>query len=325
MNKKGFTLIEVIVSIVLVSVVMTSLLATLVQIKNAQTIVHENSDAIIYASSITRILNNDIIENNGIRYISCLERNSNSSCDMILGNGKKRHLSIERYEKGMSDILSSSTNYYKTNKIYTTLTYYDENNNLKYIKTLSTETSTKYSKDGNDYVETEEKTSTNFIFSNKIDYKVSENYNPKTSGMEGIITTIKIGFIDDSKIDENETVHDFTLVSSATFNNESVNKKILYKITLDNSGVSNIANKNDLLDHFYEEYYAEYNSGFYKKPGELLSNNSITPPITTSGKKAAYYTQTEGKGKKVIDENGNIIVGPVFFDKDTTIYAYVAQ
>ena len=44
MKKKGFTLIEVIVSIVLVSVVLVSLIASLIQLKHTYDVIHENSD-----------------------------------------------------------------------------------------------------------------------------------------------------------------------------------------------------------------------------------------------------------------------------------------
>lgn len=42
MNKKGFTLIEVIVSIVLVSVVLVSLMATLIKLRETYSVIHEN-------------------------------------------------------------------------------------------------------------------------------------------------------------------------------------------------------------------------------------------------------------------------------------------
>ena len=53
MNKKGFTLIEIIVSIVLVSVVLVSLLASLIQLRKTYSVIHEDSDIIVYSSSYT--------------------------------------------------------------------------------------------------------------------------------------------------------------------------------------------------------------------------------------------------------------------------------
>ena len=94
MKKRGFTLIEVIISIVLVSVVLISLLATLVKLRETYTIIHENTDVLVYSSSITRVINNDFIKNNGIRYITC--NAEGSLCSLIMGNDEKRELEIRR-------------------------------------------------------------------------------------------------------------------------------------------------------------------------------------------------------------------------------------
>ena len=92
MNKKGFTLVEVIVSIVLVSVVLVSLMATLIKLRETYSVVHEDSDVLVYSSSISRVINNDIMDNNGIRYASC-DLNG-VTCDITLGNDQKRRLEI---------------------------------------------------------------------------------------------------------------------------------------------------------------------------------------------------------------------------------------
>ena len=92
MNKKGFTLIEVILSIVLVSVVLTSMLATLVKLRENYSIVNENTDALIYSSSVSRILNNDLSKNGGIRYVNC--NVEGDSCNIILANNQRRRITI---------------------------------------------------------------------------------------------------------------------------------------------------------------------------------------------------------------------------------------
>ena len=61
MNKKGFTLFEVIISVILVSVLLTSMLATLVKIRQAYSIVYENTDALIYSSTISILLYLEIL------------------------------------------------------------------------------------------------------------------------------------------------------------------------------------------------------------------------------------------------------------------------
>ena len=92
MNKKGFTLIEVIVSVVLVSIVMVSLTATLVEIKKKSTTVSTNTDAVVYSSIISRVINSDIARHNGIKFIEC-EPNG-GKCGLVLGDNKKRTLEI---------------------------------------------------------------------------------------------------------------------------------------------------------------------------------------------------------------------------------------
>mgnify|MGYP003307939376 CR=1 FL=1 len=84
MNKKGFTLIEVIVSIILVSVVLTSMLASLVKLRNAYEEATKNTDALVFSSSLARIINNDFAQNGGIRYIDCTY--FGDVCDITLNN-----------------------------------------------------------------------------------------------------------------------------------------------------------------------------------------------------------------------------------------------
>lgn len=91
-NKKGFTLIEVIVSIVLVSIVMASMLSTLVKVRETYDKVHSNTDVVLYSSTISRVLNNDITNNSGIRYINC--NGDQDECGLVLGNNSKRNIKI---------------------------------------------------------------------------------------------------------------------------------------------------------------------------------------------------------------------------------------
>ena len=57
MNKKGFTLIELIVSIILVSIVLISMTGTLVKLKDTYSVVNEDADARIYGATISKIVN----------------------------------------------------------------------------------------------------------------------------------------------------------------------------------------------------------------------------------------------------------------------------
>ena len=128
MKKKGFTLIEVIVSIVLVSVVLVSLIASLIQLKNTYDVIHENSDVLVYSSSATRVINNDLMSNNGIKFAACSE--DGKSCDLILGNDERRRLEITEEEKTLP----------RVGKEKDTVTHKNVRSTLKYSDT------TEYSK-----------------------------------------------------------------------------------------------------------------------------------------------------------------------------------
>ena len=93
MNKKGFTLIEVIVSVVLVSIVMVTLTSTLVELKKKSETVALNTDAIIYSSVASRVINSDIADNDGVKFIECDP--NGEECGIVLGNNSKRTLTIK--------------------------------------------------------------------------------------------------------------------------------------------------------------------------------------------------------------------------------------
>lgn len=93
MNKKGFTLIEVVVSVVLVSIVMVTLTSTLVELKKKSEVVATNTEAIIYSSIISRVINSDLALNEGIKYIECSP--NGDECGLVLGNNNKRSLVIK--------------------------------------------------------------------------------------------------------------------------------------------------------------------------------------------------------------------------------------
>ena len=113
MNKKGFTLIEVAVSVVLVSIVMISLTATLVEIKKKAETVDSNTNAVVYSSVVSKALNGDIIKNEGIKFVEC-DANG-GECGLVLGNNERRWLGIvDTTEKNETDIYqdTAGNNYY---------------------------------------------------------------------------------------------------------------------------------------------------------------------------------------------------------------------
>lgn len=125
MNKNGFTLVELIVSIVLVSIVLVSMTGTLVKLKETYNVVNEDADARIYGATISKIINDDFLKNNGIRDISCSNDEDMSSCEIVLGTNQKRTLEILR-----NTIPNDSETIYENGKNIGTKTY--EKTTLRY-------------------------------------------------------------------------------------------------------------------------------------------------------------------------------------------------
>lgn len=149
MNKKGFTLIEVIVSIILVSVVLTSMLASLVKLRNAYEDATKNTDALVFSSSLARIINNDFAQNGGIRYMDCTYYGD--YCDITLNNDQKRKIEIypvqtsktwgyylSQYENKLSNLgLNPTDDEYKKKKTEylknIVIRYTEDSTNAQYI------------------------------------------------------------------------------------------------------------------------------------------------------------------------------------------------
>lgn len=125
MNKNGFTLIELIVSILLVSIVLVSMTGTLVKLKQTYNIINEDTDARIYGATISKIINDDFLKNNGIRDISCSNDEDMSSCEIVLGTNQKRTLEILR-----NTIPNDKETIYENGKNIGTKTY--EKTTLRY-------------------------------------------------------------------------------------------------------------------------------------------------------------------------------------------------
>ena len=125
MNKNGFTLVELIVSIVLVSIVLVSMTGTLVKLKETYNVVNEDADARIYGATISKIINDDFLKNNGIKDISCSNDEDMSSCEIVLGTNQKRTLEILR-----NTIPNDSETIYENGKNVGTKTY--EKTTLRY-------------------------------------------------------------------------------------------------------------------------------------------------------------------------------------------------
>ncbi len=140
MNKKGFTLIELIVSITLVSIILVSLLATLVKLKQTYEVIDEDSDIRIFSASISRHINNDIINNKGISKASCNEEGN--TCDIKLRNGEERQIKVYTLSlNGTKAVKDSDGNILRYERTDTsTVSYYDKKTNKQlFLRTIEQE------------------------------------------------------------------------------------------------------------------------------------------------------------------------------------------
>lgn len=214
MKKEGFTLIELAVSIVLVGVMLSSMIGTLVQLKNTHSVVNEDTDARVYGALVARVINNDFLTNNGVKAITC-DEDAKRTCDIELGNNQKRRLEIivnptnaltEIEEEG--GIKIGETRYERTTLRYTDTT--ESTEKLLYIKTIERIISQNDS-DGEITYRTD-----GYVFTN-ITYNVYEYPNVKVPSKADRLTQITIGL--------SEPKYNIGLFSSGTYN--SPNKLIL--------------------------------------------------------------------------------------------------
>lgn len=91
MKKNGFTLVELTISIALLSVVMIFLLNFLTLVKKEDVGIEETTNMEIDKSVISKTINSDILQENYINTFSCTE----VLCDITLKSGAKRSITID--------------------------------------------------------------------------------------------------------------------------------------------------------------------------------------------------------------------------------------
>ena len=297
MKKRGFTLLEVIVSIVLVSVVMISLLASLIQLNETYNIIHENSDILVYNASVTRVINNDLSNNLGIRYISCNE--DNLSCDFVLGNDSKRK--IEIYQK--IDVVDDQTNSSITHEsIKSTIRYIkvkdDDEEELIYIKTLNMD---KYTN-----TETGKVTTDGYSFLD-IDTKQYEYGDPNPSGsMIDTFTTLTIRVYDGVNLDDNR--YDIVIYTSGRYDYSNMIGKS-FRISLDGNGATTIGTSS--FDELFGVGY--YRSESNHKKSDVVKKITIPSKGTEAFLGYFYQSSPTSEEIQVVDSSGNIVASPLLF------------
>ena len=315
MNKKGFTLIEVIISIVLVSVVLISLLATLVKLRETYSVIHENTDVLVYSSSITRVINNDFVNNNGIRYISC--NAEGTMCDITLGNDDKRVLEIKREVKTTSKEVKTTdkkgTQTVTMEDIKTSLVYSDTTNvkdpvadqnkkKLLYIRTLELEKGTNET--------TKITTADGFNFT--LIETDQKKYRKAGTVLVDLITTIKIK-LDDGKSTE-LSKYDIVLYASGRYDESKLIGK-RYSIALDYGDEATTSGTTS-MDEVYGVAYYEIDSETAKE--NVIKN--ITSPTRDGYAFLGYYYKRESSvvEEMIIDTTGKIIADTRTFEENIT-------
>lgn len=359
MNKKGFTLIEVIISLVLVSVVLTSMLASLVKLKDTYSVVNENTDALIYSSSVSRVLNNDFLKNGGIRYVNC--NVEGDRCDIILSNNQRRRIVIYNNQLSNFNVLDSDTGdgmycdttpkckkgssecetdennkiiyFCPIKNIITTLKYTDTTNvddntsegDLIYIKSLKLVENTDLNR-GRTYTD-------GYVFG-KMSYTTHEfesankYINPKelTGPYRNVISSLNIEIND--MVDTTDNTYGISIYSSASFPpGMRIGDEI--KLIFNNNTTSNIRSLTATTEELIVKYGVSFNVYFKDADGNkynrLVETKKITPPtaISTDGSTLTfggyYYLASEDNEIDVIDKNGNILITNTFFIRSEEI------
>ena len=68
--------------------------------------------------------------------------------------------------------------------------------------------------------------------------------------------------------------------------------------------------------------YLKYNTGWYSNSGATTSISSIREPSRTGYAFQGYYTETNGKGTKIIDSTGKIVGSKTYTIENNTLYAH---
>lgn len=91
MNKKGFTLIEIAISVSLLSLVMVFMIKLVSIIRTDEDSISLETDLILAKTIISRTINDDIKSSNGIKNVSCTD----TKCTINLNNDTTKTIEIK--------------------------------------------------------------------------------------------------------------------------------------------------------------------------------------------------------------------------------------
>lgn len=90
MNKKGFTLVEVTISVALLSLVMVFMLRFISEIRRDEDTISLNTDLLLNKTILSKSLNKDVSDSLGFSSTTC----SSKLCTFNFNNGKKKTLEV---------------------------------------------------------------------------------------------------------------------------------------------------------------------------------------------------------------------------------------
>ena len=110
MYKKGFSIVELIISIALLSIVLVFMTNLLIKLNSNQNKTIGNANVSIDQSIISKDLNKDIAQNDGIKTITC---STTTSCQLVFKNETTKTLSISADKKSLVYETGSTTDFIK--------------------------------------------------------------------------------------------------------------------------------------------------------------------------------------------------------------------
>ena len=95
MSKKGFTIVELIISVAILSIVLVFALNLLVVLKEKETSIDTDIDMVLNQAFVSKKINGDIVKNGGIKSLNC----TTTKCDFTFNNEEKKTLTLTNNKK----------------------------------------------------------------------------------------------------------------------------------------------------------------------------------------------------------------------------------
>lgn len=345
-NKKGFTLIELIVTIALLGIIGTVVAVNMIGVKKQQDKKEENRvNAIIRACAETYIKTNDY--NNKCVPIKdliddgCLKESYVNKYinDFVMIDENGEYKIVKKGESDLCDKSDSLTNEYKiiykqnlenekVNGIPNDTKRYKADQEIEITANPTTKGYvfngwTRSKKDNGEYV-TKVKMAKGGItlYAQWQKRSFTLSYNPPSITQNGFYKDNLIVKADDAfkegykfegwKNKDNKYFKGDTIELLEDTILEAQFTPNIYEINLDNQNATS-SETNKIYEKFDNNFYLD------KETNKQISK--ITIPVKTGYTFKGYFTNQNNQGDKVIDEQGNIIVNNNYIKTNTTLYA----